>query len=172
MRRIAFFSFLALVAVLIIMFLTPIFNIKGLEFSGNSHVSNEEIITAVGEIEGKNLFSYRKGKVKGKLSKLAYIDKVTVKKKVFPPTVILEIKECTPAFQAEYAGGFTVVDKNGKVLEQAAERLEGVPAAEGIPINSAKVGEQVVFKDPEVQKIIMSCIDNMDKAGCQSSTLR
>ncbi|MBR4173052.1 MAG: hypothetical protein IKR46_01615, partial [Clostridia bacterium] len=29
----------------------------------------------------------------------------------------------------------------------------------------AKVGETVAFKDSEVQKTVMSCIENMDKAG-------
>lgn len=165
MRRIAFFSFLALIAVLIVMFFTPLFNIKNVEIAGNSRISNSEITEMIGEVTGKNLFSCRKGRIKNKLYKLAYVDKVSVKKKTFPPTVTVEIKECVPAFQAEYAGAFAVVDKLGKVLEQTAEKLENVPVMEGVTITSAKVGESVAFKDSETQKIIMSCIENMDKAG-------
>lgn len=165
MRRIAFFSFLALIAVLIVMFFTPLFNIKNVETVGNSRVSDEEITNTVGEIAGKNLFSYRKGKIKGRLGKIAYVDKVSVKKRVFPPTIVIDIKECVPVFQAEYAGAFAVVDKFGKVLEQTAEKLDGVPVMEGVTISSAKVGEAVAFKDAEVQKTVMSCIENMDKAG-------
>ena len=165
MRRIAFFSFLALIAVLIVMFFTPLFNIKNVEIAGNSRISNEEITETIGEITGKNLFSCRKGRIKNKLYKLSYVDKVSVKKKVFPTTVTVEIKECIPAFQAEYASTFAVVDKLGKVLEQTAEKLENVPVMEGVTITSAKVGEFVAFKDSETQKIIMTCIENMDKAG-------
>lgn len=165
MRRIAFFSFLALIAVLIVMFFTPLFNIKNVVIAGNSHISNEEITNTVGEIAGKNLFSYRKGKIKNKLNKLAYVDKVSVRKKAFPPTITIDVKECTPAFQAEYAGGFAVVDRLGKVLEQASEKVENVPVMEGITIASAKVGETVAFKDGETQKTVMSCIENMEKAG-------
>ncbi|MBR4173223.1 MAG: FtsQ-type POTRA domain-containing protein, partial [Clostridia bacterium] len=111
MRRIAFFSVLALIAVLIVMLFTPIFNIKSVEIVGNSRISTEEITSTVGEIEGKNLFRYRKGKIKGKLYKLAYVDKVTVRKKAVPPTITIDIKECIPAFQAEYGGAIVVVDK-------------------------------------------------------------
>lgn len=165
MRRIAFFSFLALIAVLIVMFFTPLFNIKNVEITGNNRISNEQITETVGEIAGKNLFAFRKGRIKNKLSKIAYVDKVSVKKKAFPPTLTIEIKECVPAFQAEYAGTFAVVDKFGKVLEQTAEKLENVPVMEGVTITSAKVSELVAFKDSETQKIIMSCIENMEKAG-------
>ena len=165
MRRSIFFSFIALVLVLIVMFFTPLFNIRDVKFSGNSRIGDEEITSTIGEIEGKNLFSYRKSKIKGRLGKLAYIDKVSVKKKVFPPTVIINIKECTPAFQAECEGGFAVTDKLGKVLEKTPEKLEGVPVAEGLAITSAKEGEEIALKDAETQKIIMSCIENIEKAG-------
>ena len=165
MRRIAFFSFLALVAVLIIMFFTPLFNIKNVEITGNNRVSVEEISSTIGEIEGKNLFACRKGKIRGRLGKIAYIEKVSVKKKAFPPTVTIDIKECVPAFQAEYAGGFAVVDKLGKVLEQAGEKVEGVSEMQGILISSAKEGETVSFKDAESQKIVMPCVEMMEKAG-------
>lgn len=165
MRRIAFFSFLALIAVLIVMFFTPLFNIKNVEITGNNRISSEEITNTLGEIEGKNLFSYRKGKIKSKLYKIAYTDKVSVKKRAFPPTVTIEIKECIPAFQAEYSGAFVVCDKLGKVLEQTADKLENVPVMEGITVSSAKKGETVAFKDSEAQKIIMSCMENMEKAG-------
>lgn len=165
MRRAAFFSFIALIAVLAVMFFTPLFNIKNVQISGNSRISNEEIMSTVGEIEGKNLFSYRKSKIRNRLHKLSYAEKVSVKKKLLPPSIEIDIKESTPAFQAEYAGGFTVVDKSGKVLEQASEKLEGVPIMQGVLITSAKEGDSVVLKDTEAQKIIMSCIENMEKAG-------
>ena len=165
MRRIAFFSFLALVAVLIVMFFTPFFNIKNVEIVGNNRISSEEITNTVGEISGRNLFAYRKGRIKNKLYKMAYVDKVSVRKKTFPPTITIDIKECVPAFQTEYAGAFAVVDKFGKVLEQTAEKLEGVPVMEGVTLTSAKVGETVAFKDSEIQKTVMFCIENMEKAG-------
>lgn len=165
MRRIAFFSFLALIAVLIVMFFTPLFNIKNVEIVGNSRISNEEITSTVGEIAGKNLFSYRKGKIRNRLYKLSYVDRVTVRKKAFPPTVTIDIKECVPAFQTEYAGAFAVIDKYGKVLEQTSEKLENVAMMEGVTVTSAKSGDTVAFKDGEVQKTVMSCIENMDKAG-------
>ena len=177
-RRIIFFSTLALIVVLIVMFLTPLFNIKKVDIdiktaetvedsAGKIHISDEMVKSALGKVEGKNLFSYSKKGVKKKLSQIAFTDKVAVKKKVFPPTLKLEITECTPAFLAAYEEGYVLMDETGKVLEILKEipEDENVPVAEGIAIASANVGEQVGFKDTESQKIIMSCIENMQKAG-------
>ena len=165
LRRTVFFSFLALIAILIIMFFTPLFNIKNVIIIGNSKLSGETISSQIGELTGKNLFSYRKSKIKNKLYELAYVDKVYIKKKAFPPTVTVEVKECIPCFQAEYGEGLTVVDKFGKVLEQISEKYEGIPLVQGVPIASAKTGEIIVFKDEDTQKTVMSCIENMDSAG-------
>lgn len=163
-RRYTFFSVLALIAVLIVMFFTPLFNIKAVNVVGNQKLTVEEITAETGELIGRNLFTARKRTIKKNLYEMAYIEKVAVKKKPFPPTVTLEITECSPAVQINYADTFIVIDETGKVLEKVQEKLEGVPVANGTAIVSANVGEMIAFKDEEVQKIIMSCIGYMKKA--------
>ena len=177
-RRIIFFSTLALIAVLVIMFFTPLFNIRNvnidikraeLDVSGteNLHISADMVRETLGKIEGRNLFSYSKKSARKKLLQIAYVDKVSVKKKAFPPTINIEIIECIPAFLVAYEEEYVLMDKTGKVLEKMKEiPSDGkVPVAEGIAITSANVGEQVEFKDAESQKIILYCIENMQKAG-------
>jgi len=173
-----FFSTLALIAVLIIIFFTPLFNIKNVNINikradisaggtENLHISADTVRETLGKIEGRNLFSYSKKSAKKKLSQLAYVEEVTVKKKVFPPTVNIEIIECTPAFFAAYEDGYVLMDKTGKVLEKLKEIPENgnVPEAKGIAIAAANLGEQAEFKDVESQKNILYCIENMQKAG-------
>ena len=177
-RRIIFFSTLALIAVLIVMFLTPLFNIRKVNISikkaetsvsdaGNLHISEEMVRTTLGKVEGKNLFSYSKKSAKKKLLQIAYVDEVNIRKKIFPPTVNIEIIECIPAFLVAYEDGYVMIDKTGKVLEKLGEipTDEKVPVAEGIAIAAANAGEKVEFKDAESQKIILYCIENMQKAG-------
>ena len=177
-RRIIFFSTLALIAVLVIMFLTPMFNIKNVNITvikaetvadaaENTHISKEMVREALGKVEGKNLFSYSKKGIKKKLSQIAYVENIAVKKKAFPPTLTIEITECVPAFLVAYEDGYVMMDKTGKVLEKTQElpQNEKVPLAEGISVATANIGETVEFKDVESQKIILSCIENMQKAG-------
>lgn len=163
-RRYTFFGVLGLIAVLIVMFFTPLFNIKTVNIVGNNKLTKEKIYAEVGNLEGRNLFSLRKRGIKKKLSKFAYTEKVTVKKKPFPPTVTVEIEERAPGVQIAYAEAFIVIDEEGRILEKSAEKLEGVPVAEGLKVASANEGEFISLKDEETQKIVMQCIANMKKA--------
>ncbi len=163
-RRYTFFSVLALIAVLCIMFFTPLFNIRAVNVVGNQKLTAEEVVAETGTLEGRNLFTARKRVIKKNLKEMAYIDKVSVKKKPFPPTVIIEITECIPAVQIEYSESFAVIDENGKVLERTTEKLENVPCAVIPSVVSANTGEMIEFKDGETQKNIMSCIGYMKKA--------
>lgn len=163
-RRCTFFAVLGAIAILAVMFFTPFFNIKSVQINGLNRLSNETITEQIGNITGKNLFRTSKRSVKNKLYKLAYTQKVTVKKKPFPPTVIINIEECVPICQTEYLNQFVTFDKDGKVLEKTAEKQEGIAVLEGIAPVSANEGEPIVFKDEDTQKIIMSCIGYMQKA--------
>lgn len=164
-RRYTFFSVLALIAVLAVMFFTPLFNIRAVEIIGNQKLTVEEISAQVGDLTGRNLFGTRKRTLRRNLFEMAYISDVSVKKKPFPPTVVLEISECVPAVQIDRTDSYAVIDINGKVLEISAEKLEGVPVAEGITVTSASEGMPIAFKDEETQKIIMQCIGYMEKAN-------
>ena len=162
-RRYTFFGVLAIIAILIVMFFTPLFNIRSVEITGNNKLTNEQIIVEVGELEGKNLFSTGGG-IKKKLKKYAYVENVSVKKKIFPPTLTIEVAERLPAIQFEYAESYMVLDSEGRVLEKRNEKLENVAVCEGLKVVSANEGEFVSLKDSETQKIIFECIQNMKKA--------
>lgn len=163
-RRYTFFTVLGIIALLIVMFFTPLFNIRTVTVTGNNKLTQEEIYGQIGELTGRNLFSTRTRTVKKKISAFAYTEKVTVKKKPFPPTLIVEITERIPAVQISYGESYIVIDKNGRVLEKTTEKLEGVAACEGLRVVSANVGEFISLKEEETQKIIIGCIETMEKA--------
>lgn len=165
LRRILFFSVIALVVVLLVTYLTPIFNIKKVKVSGNAKITTEEVLKQVGEIEGKNLFSYGERRVRKQILKLPYIEKVTLKKSIFPPTVTIQIKENTPSFQIEIGKEFIFVDKNGKVLEKVLEKQEGVALLTGVSVESANVGNEIEYKENATKNIIVTCLKQLEKAG-------
>jgi len=144
-RRCIFFAVLAAIVIFVVVFFTPIFDIRTVSVIGNERVSTEQILEKTGDLTGRNLFGLRKGPVSKGLLDFAYIDKVSVKKKPFPPTLILDIKECKPAIQVEYMESFIVMDKTGKTLEKTAEKLEGLPVCQGLKIISANEGEEIIF---------------------------
>ena len=163
-RRYTFFTVLGVIAILIVMFFTPLFNIKTVDVVGNDKLTSEQIFTEIGDFTGRNLFSARGHGIKKKLSKFAYTEKVSVKKKPFPPTLTIEITERIPMVQIAYAESFIVIDKDGRILEKSAEKLEGVAVCEGLKVTSANEGEFISLKDEEIQKIVIGCIGNMEKA--------
>ncbi len=164
-RRCIFFSVLALIAILSVMLFAPFFNTKLVEVSGNSHLTSEEILAQAGDLTGRNLFRTGKSGIKKSVSTLAYIDKVSIKKKPFPPTILIEVEECQPVCQIDYSGTFILVDSAGKVLEKTSEKRDNVPVLEGVSIIAATPGELIGYKDEEMQKIVTTCVENMEKAG-------
>ena len=163
-RRYTFFTVLGVIVILIVMFLTPLFNIKTVNVIGNNKLTQEQIFTEIGDFTGRNLFSARGHGIKKKLSKFAYTEKVAVKKKPFPPTLTVEITERIPAIQIVYAESFIVIDRDGRILEKTSEKLEGVAVCEGLKVTSANEGEFISLKEEETQKIVIGCIGNMEKA--------
>lgn len=164
-RRCIFFTILAAIVIFVIVFFTPVFDIRTVSVMGNDRVSTEQILEKAGDMTGRNLFALRKGSVEKRLLDFAYVEKVSVKKKPFPPTLILDIKECTPAVQVEYAESYIAIDKTGKILEKSAEKLAGMPVCQGLKIISANEGEEIGFKDDEAKKIVLGSIQAMEKAN-------
>lgn len=162
-RRYTFFSVLGVIAVLLILLFTPFFNIENVEIKGNTKVTEKEIVSEIGDLEGRNLFRTGGG-IKKKLLKITYIEKVAIKKKLNPPTLTIEITERKPVAQFEYAEGYIVIDSDGRALEKKSEKSENIAVLEGIKVVAANIGEIIEFKDEEIQKNVFSCIQSMQKA--------
>ncbi len=164
-RRYTFFTVLALIAVLLITYLTPIFNIKKVEIEGNVRLETKQITKQIGNLKGKNLFGFGKMKLKRKIIKMSYVSEVKIKRKLIPPTVVVEITECNPSYQIKFGNTFIVVDKDSKVLEKREQKYDNVAVLEGISVSSANVGAKISFKDAKTGKTLNNCIRLMEKAG-------
>jgi len=164
LRRFTFFTVLALIAVFLIVFLTPIFNIKTVNIVGNERLQIEEITEQLGELEGKNLFAFGEHRIKKRILTLPYAEKVNFKKKLFPPSITIEVVESDPSFQVDANGKFAVADKNGKVLETLQEKCEGVAVLEGVSVVSANEGSIIEFKNNGVNDVILTFLKELEKA--------
>jgi len=79
------------------------FPIKNIYISGNSILSDQEIIELAGITDYPSIFEYSSYEMEKKIEKHKYIDKATVKKR-FLKEVYIEIKENVPILYDLYSG--------------------------------------------------------------------
>lgn len=125
-----------LITVILCAMYSPLFNIKTIEVEGNELVSDNEIISLSQIQIEENTFTLSKRKVKSQIKENAYIENVTMIRKL-PSTITLQIEERKPAYLLEYAGSYVYVDKQGYLLEINSEKLE-LPILQGAVTETAE----------------------------------
>ena len=148
--RAAVIFVVSVVLIILIMFVTPLFNIKNISVSGNLVVSLDQINACIGDVVGKNLFSTWNSTVEKRLKSIAYIEEVEVGKALIPPTLYVNIKECDIAAYFEIDGKQVIINSDLKVLDDSNTfSLDGVPLVRGIDIPNHEVGRYLSSKEGE-----------------------
>lgn len=149
-------TFLALFLIVGVL-LTPVFNINYISVSGNSYLSKEQIIEASGLNKNSNIFVFQTKKAVSGLENLSFVDTAQVKR-IFPTSVKIYIKECTPAAQISCGQSlYLVVDKKAKILDTASVTDKyDVPVISGINVSEFEVGKKVkVENEKTFEKILL-----------------
>ncbi len=102
---------------------SPLFNIKTIQVEGNNKITEKEILSLAQVQIDQNIFKLSKYKIKKQIKENAYIDDVTITRKL-PSNLIIKVEEREPAYLLEYAGSYLYVDKQGYFLEITQEKLE------------------------------------------------
>lgn len=124
---------------------TPVVNIKRIAVTGNDKLDAEEI-KKISEIPlGINMFRIRLRESEKKIKKLPYVDSVDINRRL-PDTIRIEVSECRAASAVSVAGGFIVIDKNGKALE-AATTADDICRINGIKLTAYNLGEIIKAED-------------------------
>lgn len=164
-RRTIFFLILLIAAILALMFLTPIFNIQKVAISGNERVTAEEITEKSGIVIGENLFKVNLKQSRESLSGIPYLDKIHLKRVLYPPSVKVTVTEGTISAYAAAGGGFVGLDRNCKVLETLTEPPGGVPEITGLGTDTYTLGKKLEIDESDKFDIILLCIDEFEKKG-------
>lgn len=167
-RRVIFFSLLFLIAVLIVMFFTPAFQIRSVVIEGNERVSTEQISQAVGEIEGENLFRTSMRRIRKNLLAIAYVDTASVKRVAIPPSVKVTVLECQPAAYIIENEKYIIINEKGKVLEVSDTIPEGIPQLAGFSPTVFEPGQELEIDEQNKYETVLLCITEMQKAGILS----
>lgn len=153
------------IALLCVFLLSPVFDVKNIEVSGNEKLTVEQIISLSGIIKGENTFQFSAREAKEKIKENAYVQTVKVERKL-PSGVQISIQERTPAFLMEYGNSYIYLDSQGYILEIATEKLE-LPMIQGIvtPEEKLVTGGRLEKEDLEKLNVVLEIIKSADANG-------
>ena len=161
-KKIAKFMGLIIVILttIVLFLLSPIFNIKKIEISGNERITEQEIISLLNIKENTNLFKERTNEINKKLSQNAYISNVSINRKI-PSTLQITIQERKVAYLLEYGESYIYIDSQGYILEISKENIEDIVKITG-------------YETPEEDRIAGNriCNEDLDKLNTISQILK
>ena len=103
--------------------LSPFFNIKIITVTGNSKLTEEELISLSGIQLEENTFQVQTTKTQEKIKQNAYVDTVNISRKL-PNEIVIEITERTPTFMLTLGNAYVYINNQGYLLEISQTALE------------------------------------------------
>ncbi len=136
----------------------------------SSYYTHDEIIRVSGVETGDSLVRVSKKEVEDSIEKLLpYVGNVKVKRR-YPSTLKLVTEDTHALYGADAGGGFTLLDKDFKVLN-VSERLPlGSMKLVGVSFESAETGATAVFADDAYKNRINTLIKACNDAGINNIT--
>lgn len=136
----------------------------------SSYYTHDEIIRISGVETGDSLVRVSKKEVKDSIEKLLpYVGNVRVKRK-YPSTLKLVTEDTHAFYGADAGGGFTLLDKDFKVLNVSERLPHGSMKLVGVSFESAETGETAVFADEAYKNRINTVIKACNDAGIDNIT--
>ncbi len=164
--RAAVILFITAVIMVILVFMTPIFNIERITLYGNNIVTKDTIESKIGYLIGRNLFSTGSGKVRDMLLEIPQIDDVSVSKKIFPPSIELTISESAPAAYMLSSNKVVVINSDMKVIDDSGVfKTDTIPSVSGISIQSYEVNRQIASDSAEKDEILKTMLRSFEATG-------
>ena len=154
-----FFILLIIIGIVIFAMVSPTFNIEQIEVEGNEKIDSETVVSLSGVPEGKNIFQVSKNSVIKNIKENAYIDDVSVKRKL-PRTLEITVKEREVAYQIKVINSYVYIDYQGYILE-VASKSANVPQVEGFVTEQDTLlnGKRLSNDDIEALKDILRIME-------------
>ena len=155
MKKLKIATYLMLIALfitlIVVTMFSPLFNIKSIVVTGNNKITQNEIISLSQVQLEENTYKINKYKVKQRIKENAYIEDVTIKRKL-PSELQISIVERQVAFMIEYGASFVYIDNQGYILEISENKLE-LPILQGIQTESAQFEAGKRLENEDLQKM-------------------
>ncbi len=136
----------------------------------SEYYSADEIARISGVNTGESLVLVSKHTVSERIKLLLpYIDNVKIKRS-YPSTLKIEVEDTSAFFALEGNGGYTLLNRNFKVLGASSYIPDGCARLEGIKFSYLSSGETAVFDDTVSADRINLLISECENAGVQNVT--
>lgn len=157
----ALFSVIGTIILLVLLFSSPLFNIKNIEVEGNSKVSDEKMISISSIQFHTNIFSMKKRDAIEKIKTNPYIEDVKIAIKL-PSTVKIEVIEREPRYMLQFADSYVYINNQGYMLEISNEALE-VPILIGFTtdLSNIKAGNRINVEDLEKMNMVIKIFETV-----------
>ncbi len=154
-----------------ILALTLFFNINSIVVSGDAVYSSESVIETAEVNEGDNLIFLSEKKLNEKItSELAYVGSARIKRRL-PSTLEIVITKTDPYMAVTSDGYYTLLDKNGKVLEKGLETVgDNIVFVNLGEIESADVGKVITLKNEKIYNKIQDLVEEFENLNFQGIT--
>lgn len=138
---------IVIIGVSIYVALSPLFNIKEINVTGNSKLSKEEIISLSELKTDENTFKVSKKNIKNKVKVNAYIENVKIRRKL-PDKVEIIVVERVATYMIPFANSYIYINNQGYMLEITSQKAE-MPAIVGIstPEEELHEGQRLISED-------------------------
>ena len=138
---------IVIIGVSIYVALSPLFNIKEINVTGNSKLSKEEIISLSELKTDENTFKVSKKNINKKVKANAYIDNVKIRRKL-PDKVEIIVVERVATYMIPFANSYIYINNQGYMLEITSQKAE-MPAIVGIstPEEELHEGQRLISED-------------------------
>ena len=145
--------------------LSPLFNIKTITVTGNSKLTEEELISLSGRQLEENTFQVQTTKTQEKIKQNAYVDTVNISRKL-PNEIVIEITERTPTFMLTLGNAYVYMNNQGYLLEVAQNALE-LPIITGFQTKEEDIipGNRLVAEDLQRLDQVLQIMKSAESNG-------
>lgn len=172
-RQLAILTVIILIAsIAAIVLLTPGFNIKKINVTGNSVIKESEIIQRSGIEKGVNIFDVSLKKAKDNILSIGYIESVKIKRK-FPSTIEINVVEEVGVAYIRAEEGYVIITADGRCIditdgvvekndsEKATVQLPDLPIITGLDEVKYKVGEVITSENSAQLEALFECLHEL-----------
>lgn len=151
----------------VLLFISPLFNIKTILVKGNNRLSSEDVLKAAAFSRGDNIFSINTSKAKENIENLDRVDSCKIERSL-PGKVTVTVNEETESGYIKVKSGYAGIDENGKVLVVTKNTEAKCPLISGMKIDDPKKDDYIKSDDKNAKEktdILIRMLSELEARG-------